>query len=311
MSRDGDPPVNNASGTGPGRSAAPGEAAAEAERPGQSEAPEPFEAPERSEASGAALHAEVRDALAGLAARLDREHERAAHREAVIDRLHEENQRLRRGELQAMLEPVRAALYRLHDQARRESRRLAGLADPPDPKQTALLLEAMADDVADALARLGVERFTVEPGAPYDASRHRPVAVTPVDDPLRDGTVTAVQSDGFAQSGKVLRKAEVSVGKLDAAAKRGPSGDGGGEGEPREDEPREVKDRDVRARDVEDRDAGGDGVQGGPDDDAANGSGGANGSGRTAGGAERVRRPARGGTMNSGRTTNSGLGTDR
>ena len=123
-----------------------------------------------------------------------------------------------------MLEPVRAALYRLHDQARRESRRLAGLADPPDPEQTALLLEAMADDVADALARLGVERFTVEPGAPYDASRHRPVAVTPVADPLRDGTVTAVQSDGFAQSGKVLRKAEVSVGKLDAAAKRGPSG---------------------------------------------------------------------------------------
>ncbi|TDC88371.1 nucleotide exchange factor GrpE [Actinomadura sp. 7K507] len=164
---------------------------------------------------GEAFRADVRDALAGLAARLDREHERAAHREAVIDRLHEENQRLRRGELQAMLEPVRAALYRLHDQARRESGRLAApdLADPPDPAQTALLLEALADDVADALARLGVERFTVEPGTPYDASRHRPVAVTPVDDPMRDGTVATVQSDGFEQSGKVLRKAAVSVGK--------------------------------------------------------------------------------------------------
>src|SRR5690606_27057203 len=149
----------------------------------------------------------------------------------------------------------------------------------------------------------------VEPGAPYDASRHRPVAVTPVDDPLRDGTVTAVQSDGLAQSGKVLRKAEVSGGQLDAGAKRGPSA--AGDGGPRDDDPRDAKDRDVRARDVEDRDAGGDGVQGGPDDDAASGSGGANGSGRTAGGAERVRRPARGGTMNSGRTTNSGLGTDR
>ncbi|TDE36385.1 nucleotide exchange factor GrpE [Actinomadura sp. 6K520] len=177
-------------------------------------------APEAAGPSGAVLQAEVRDALAGLAARLDREHERAAHREAVIDRLHEENQRLRRGELQAMLEPVRAALFRLHDQARRESCRLADpdLADPPDPKQTALLLEAVADDVADALARLGVARFTVEPGAPYDASRHRPVAVTPVDDPMRDGTVTTVQSDGFEQSGKVLRKAAVGVGKLDGAA---------------------------------------------------------------------------------------------
>ncbi|TDD88160.1 nucleotide exchange factor GrpE [Actinomadura darangshiensis] len=175
--------------------------------------------------------AEVRDALTALTAltaRLDREHERAAHREAVIDRLHAENQRLRRGELQAMLEPVRAALYRLHDQARRESDRLAapGPAAPPDAGATALLLEAVADDVADALARLGVERFTVEPGAPYDVSRHRPVAVTPVGDPLRDGTVTAVQSDGFEQSGKVLRKAAVSVGKLDQGAQAGGNGAG-------------------------------------------------------------------------------------
>ncbi|NDU73703.1 nucleotide exchange factor GrpE [Actinomadura sp. DSM 109109] len=162
------------------------------------------------------MHAEVRDALSGLAARLDRERERAEHREAVIDRLHEENQRLRRGELQAMLEPVRSALYRLHDQARREADRLraAELAEAPDPRRTAQLLAAVADDVADALARLGVERFTVDPGAPYDAARHRPVAVTPVDDPVADGTVTAVQSDGFEQSGKVLRKAAVSVGRL-------------------------------------------------------------------------------------------------
>ncbi|CNG08023.1 GrpE [Mycobacterium tuberculosis] len=199
MSRDGEPPVNEDSGAPPERASA------------------------GDEADGAAFRADVREALAGLAARLDREHERAAHREAVIDRLHEENQRLRRGELQGMLEPVRAALYRLHDQARRESDRLAapGLGEPPDPRQTSLLLGALADDVADALARLGVERFTVEPGAPYDASRHRPVAVTPVADPLADGTVTAVQSDGFEQSGKVLRKAAVSVGKLDEAARDG------------------------------------------------------------------------------------------
>ncbi|MFA1539018.1 nucleotide exchange factor GrpE [Actinomadura monticuli] len=207
MSRDGEPPVNEDSGAEPEPASAGGGAAADEGAAGEA-------------AGGAAFRADVRDALAGLAARLDREHERAAHREAVIDRLHEENQRLRRGELQGMLEPVRTALYRLHDQARRESDRLAApdLAEPPDPRQTAMLLAALADDVADALARLGVERFTVEPGSPYDASRHRPVAVTPVADPLRDGTVTAVQSDGFEQSGKVLRKAAVSVGRLDEGA---------------------------------------------------------------------------------------------
>ncbi|WP_246236978.1 nucleotide exchange factor GrpE [Actinomadura chibensis] len=206
MSRDGEPRVSE-------------DSAAEPES-----VPEPPAEPARASRQG------VLDALAGLAARLDREHERAAHREAVIDRLHAENQRLRRGELEAMLEPVRAALYRLHDRTRRESRRLAapGPADPPDPPdrhRTALLLAAVADDVADALARLGVERFTVEPGQPYDASRHRPVAVTPVDDPLRADTVTAVESDGFERGGKVLRKAEVGVGRLSADAARRTGGD--------------------------------------------------------------------------------------
>ncbi|WP_064743427.1 nucleotide exchange factor GrpE [Actinomadura rifamycini] len=156
----------------------------------------------------AAFRAEVRDALAGLAARLDREHERAAHRESVIDRLHEENQRLRRGELHAMLEPVRAALYRVHDQARR-------LAAAEDAGATADLLDALADDVADALARLGVERFRAEPGQPYDPSRHRPVAVAAVAEPGRDGTVVEARSDGFEEGGRVLRKAAVCVGRLE------------------------------------------------------------------------------------------------
>jgi hypothetical protein len=125
----------------------------------------------------------------------------------------------------------------------------------------------VADDVADALARLGVDRFTVEPGAPYDASRHRPVAVTPVDDPLRAGTVTGVRSDGFEQGGKVLRKAAVSVGRL-----------GGGP-------------------DGEDERAAGTGSNGaGP---AAR-----TGPGRGAGGTGRD--DGAGGTVNTGQTTNSG-----
>ncbi|GAA0214722.1 hypothetical protein GCM10009527_008090 [Actinomadura nitritigenes] len=210
MSSDGDRTVNDGAGSGMDGAA-----------PATDGASAPAEAAPGGAGDGrAAFEAEIREALAGLTARLDREHERAAHREAVIDRLHEENQRLRRGELQAMLEPVRAALYRLHDQARREAGRLAeaGAGDPPDPVRTAGLFTAVADDVADALARLGVERFSARPGEPYDASRHRPVAVTPVADAGRDGLVTGVQADGFEQGGKVLRKAAVSVGRLDRPA---------------------------------------------------------------------------------------------
>ncbi|XVQ08600.1 nucleotide exchange factor GrpE [Spirillospora sp. CA-255316] len=161
---------------------------------------------------------EIIAAIAELAGRLDREHERAAHREAIIDRLHEENQALRRGEIQSAFEPVRGALYRLHDMARREAARWAG-PEPPDPAHAAALFAAVADEVADALARTGAERFTVEPGAPYDPARHRPVAAEPVADPAAAGMVVGVRSDGFERDGRVVRKAEVTVG---TAAEDGP-----------------------------------------------------------------------------------------
>ncbi|WP_030172514.1 nucleotide exchange factor GrpE [Spirillospora albida] len=197
MSRDPEDPVNDGAGAEPGPSGDTGRR----DRPEED-----------------AFPAEVAAALAGLSARLDREHERAAHREAVIDRLHEENQRLRRGELLGMLEPVRAALFRLHDEANRAAERLSRPGDPPDPAQTARLLTAVADEIADALARIGVERFTAEPGDPYDAARHRPVEAAAVTDPGLADTVVTVRADGFEQDGRVLRKAEVAVGRFGGGA---------------------------------------------------------------------------------------------
>lgn len=158
---------------------------------------------------------EVRDALRELTGRLGLEADRAAHRESVIDRLHEENQRLRRGELESMLEPVRAALYKVHDTLRQAA------ASPPEPEQAAKLLGDCANEVADTLARTGSVRFEVEPGQLYDASRHRPVERVEVDDPDRDGTVLAVLSDGFEKGDRVVRKAGVRVGKSAESAKSG------------------------------------------------------------------------------------------
>jgi molecular chaperone GrpE (heat shock protein) len=191
--------------------------------PGEPEPPDDRHGP-----TGPTGYAEILAALAELTARLDGEHERAAHRESVIDRLHEENQALRRGELQAVLDPVRASLYRLHDMVRREARRWAGgpdHPDPPGPAHAAALLAAVADEVADALERTGVQRFTVEPGEPHDARRHRPVAAETVTDPGLAGTVVAVRRDGFERDGRVVRKAETVVGKAPEA-----DGDGAQDG---------------------------------------------------------------------------------
>ncbi|MGI5163465.1 nucleotide exchange factor GrpE [Spirillospora sp. CA-253888] len=219
MSNDRERPVSRGPAAEPGaRPAAPGTAREpagerpappEGERPGDRAedraAEQTGERADRPEAAGLA------EALAALTERLDREHERAAHREAIIDRLHEENQRLRRDELQSALEPVRTALYRLHDQVRRAAADWA--AEPPAPERAAALLESVAGDVLDALAGTGVERFRVEPGVPYDASRHRPVDVETVTDPALAHTVRAVHTEGFERAGRVVRKAGVCVGK--------------------------------------------------------------------------------------------------
>ena len=128
-------------------------------------------------------------------------HRRSAHRESIIDRLHEENQRLRGGIGRAVLEPVVADLIRLYDQLSREARRLG--ADGQDDR----LLSSFAEDVAQILDRCGYEVFSAEPGDPFVRERHRPLAVVPCDDEARHNTVAEVVAAGFAErdTGRIRR----------------------------------------------------------------------------------------------------------
>ncbi|XVQ82303.1 nucleotide exchange factor GrpE [Microbispora siamensis] len=151
-------------------------------------------------------------ALDGLRAEIGREHDRAAHREEIIDRLHADNRELRHGLLQEALTPVRAGLYRLYDLTAREAARLRG--EPGGDGHAASLLAAIADEVAEVLARTGAERIETGPGDPYDATCHRPVGT----EPGPDGTVMSVLADGFRLGDRVLRKADVVVGRSERNA---------------------------------------------------------------------------------------------
>lgn len=143
--------------------------------------------------------------LAGRLGRVEEQlgefHRRSAHRELVIDRLHEENQQLRGGIARLILEPVVADLIRLDDQLTREVRRLE--SDGQDPR----LLWSFAEDVRQILDRCGIDVFSAEPGDPFDRDRHRPLAVVPCQDESRHNTVAEVVAAGFAEreSGRVRR----------------------------------------------------------------------------------------------------------
>jgi molecular chaperone GrpE (heat shock protein) len=128
-------------------------------------------------------------------------HRRSAHRESVIDSLHEENQRLRGGIGRIILEPVVADLIRLYDEIEREARRLD--TDGRD----GTMLRSFADDVAQILDRCGIEIFSAEPGDPFQRGRHRPVGVVPCNEESRHNTVAEVVAAGFYErdTGRVRR----------------------------------------------------------------------------------------------------------
>jgi len=137
---------------------------------------------------------QVEEHLAGF-------HRLEAHRESIIDRLHEENQRLRDGVGRLILEPVVADLIRLHDQLEKEVRRLG--ADAPDGQ----LLRSFADEVLQILDRCGIEPFLAEPGEPFQRGRHRPIGAVACDDESRHNTVAEVVAAGFYErdTGRVRR----------------------------------------------------------------------------------------------------------
>jgi hypothetical protein len=173
-----------------------------------------------------ALLSDLRDAMA-------QEQERAAFREEIIDRLHTENQQLRRSEVEAALEPVRAGLYRLYDLAQREADRweMGGedrSGDLPSElpsgardstlygkfaKQVGSLFAAFAEEVVEVLGRTGVEPFEVSRGERYDSALHRPVDTMTVDDPAWDGVVIETVSSGFVRGEQIARRADVVVGQ--------------------------------------------------------------------------------------------------
>lgn len=167
--------------------------------------------PGTDDEKGSAL-ADVTEALRQLAGKVERDHERAAFRESIIDRLHEENQELRRDQLATALEPVRARLYRLHETLRREARRWAS-GGAPGVEHVAPLLDALADDVLDTLVRTGVEPLDIEVGERFDPARHRPREAVAVDEAARADTVVEVLTVGFTSGDRVIRRADVAVGR--------------------------------------------------------------------------------------------------
>lgn len=162
-------------------------------------------------------------ALAAITERLDRDTERAAHRERVIDRQHADIERLREAERSGLLRPVVTDLCRLRNDLLRQSDELArraadGAAHLPLTQVTALLA-SFADVVESALERCGVAVMPAEPGAAFEPGRQHAVRTVEVAEPALDRTVADVLAPGYQEidGGRTVLPARVALHRVPLA----------------------------------------------------------------------------------------------
>lgn len=79
------------------------------------------------------------------------------------------------------------------------------------------LVESIREELLEILARQGVTRIETI-GHPFDPQRHQATSVVEVDDPAEDGVVLTNSRAGYLIQDRVLRPAEVEVGRLAAPA---------------------------------------------------------------------------------------------
>ncbi|MFN2478486.1 MAG: nucleotide exchange factor GrpE [Pseudonocardiaceae bacterium] len=152
----------------------------------------------------------VEAGLAEVAQQFAGESARALARERVIDRQHEEIERLKVIERGGQLRPIVTDLCRLRNGLLRQAGTVPEEITGP---QVASLLVSFAATVEEILERCGVVVLPRDVGAPFASSRQEVAGVVEINHPERDGTVADVVQDGYAaiHDGRTVVPARVRV----------------------------------------------------------------------------------------------------
>jgi molecular chaperone GrpE (heat shock protein) len=143
----------------------------------------------------------IRTELAGL-------HAQSKFLNEVVDRLHAENEQLRRAGSKATVQPALRELIKLADDWRS---RAVAVREGADPVR---LCADVVEDVTLVLERQGIEAFSADAGVEFDRREHRAVGTQATDDESLDGRVAEVRRPGYRSEERVVRFAEVVVYKV-------------------------------------------------------------------------------------------------
>ncbi|HEX5811086.1 MAG TPA: nucleotide exchange factor GrpE [Pseudonocardia sp.] len=129
-----------------------------------------------------------------------------------LDRVHRRHEELAAEARSRADDPLIRDLLLTVDACARNARTWA---DRPtaEPADVADALLGVVDDLGLVLARVGVEAFEPEPGEVFDRRSARAARVEPVADPAASGRVVRVLRPGYRSGERVVRYAEVVVGR--------------------------------------------------------------------------------------------------
>jgi molecular chaperone GrpE (heat shock protein) len=149
---------------------------------------------------------EINAELAGL-------HEQSRFLNTVLDRMHSENEALRRAEAQRALPAGIRELIKLADDWRSRGAAQENRAESESTDLARLCAEIVEDVI---LQRQGVEEFWPATGTAFDRKEHRAVATRTTDDLALDGTIAQTRRPGYRVDDRVARFAEVEVHRYTA-----------------------------------------------------------------------------------------------
>ncbi|MGI3781014.1 MAG: nucleotide exchange factor GrpE [Janthinobacterium lividum] len=138
--------------------------------------------------------AELTAAVYSLTAEVEKHHDRAKHREGVIDNLHAEAERLRIGERRGAVRPLLVELARLRDDLQRQT---TVLPAEIDRDWTRRLLLSFADTIEVTLEDYGIAIDTPKQGDDFNVRQHKVVASAQTDDPALVRKIADVRRDGY------------------------------------------------------------------------------------------------------------------
>lgn len=150
------------------------------------------------------------DLIADFTEQIRENNRLSSERERIIDWLHNENQRLKQGELQQALLPIFRDLIWLYDDLKTTTESYAEKVES-NSRNPVKDFSNYCEIIKDILYRYGVEPIEAKIGEEFNPKEHKAIGTIHADDEVQDRKISKIVREGFKTETKIVRSVQVEV----------------------------------------------------------------------------------------------------